>query len=139
LANIVSNTALCKHKAYFPRLKHKILLTDGIEVAYTPQKDGLPTLLVRTARVVAASQDDYWLQHQCLGHPGAKALQETIVGATGPWKNVNFSNNSHCDRCAMAKSHKIISRDVPANTIKPFQLIHIDITSLVTPQAIGGL
>jgi hypothetical protein len=138
LANIVSNSALCKRGAYFHGLKHKILLKDGTEVAHAPQKDGLPTLSVRTATVLAANQDDYWLHHRRLGHPGPEALRKTIAATTGPWKNVAFPNNSHCDSCAMAKSHRIVSRDIPAYTTEPFQLVHTDTVGPVTPLAIGG-
>ncbi len=59
LANVISNTALSKRGAYFHGLKHKILLEDGTEVAHAPQRDGLPTLTVKTATVLAANQDDY--------------------------------------------------------------------------------
>jgi hypothetical protein len=38
----------------------------------------------------------------------------------------------------MAKSQRIVSRDIPAYTTEPFQLVHTDTVGPVTPLAIGG-
>ena len=81
------------------------------------------------ATSLMAKSDVEWLWHRRLGHVGMRNLQTLVKGehVEGLTK-VNFSKDRPCSSCIARKMHEKNHPKVSSiNTMRPFQLIHLDL------------
>ncbi|KAG9379356.1 hypothetical protein A1F94_009712 [Pyrenophora tritici-repentis] len=132
------------------------LMPSQQEIAFTPEIDKIPTLLLANTELeaarafafataattnptgVLAPYREITLQelHELFGHADPKALKLLVANTTG--LRLTTTQAFSCEACMLSKSKKQISRRSPARSTTFLHRIHIDIVGPVTPEGVNG-
>ncbi|KAH4596271.1 hypothetical protein HBI60_228080 [Parastagonospora nodorum] len=127
---------------------------DDLELAYTPDIDGVPNLLqvedendllsaVRAMSFVLqhGSHSSHVLPtrkelHETFGHTDVNQLRKLAATTTciEPTNTSRFA----CEVCMISNSRLQISRVVPDRATRLFQRVHVDLAGLISPPGLNG-
>ncbi|KAG9386150.1 hypothetical protein A1F94_002900 [Pyrenophora tritici-repentis] len=154
--SVLSHSKLRAKNLYYHGWDSKLyLMPSQQEIAFTPEVDKIPTLLLANTELEAArafalqpprppTQQVYspyreiTLQelHELFGHADPKALKLLVANTTG--LRLTTTQAFSCEACMLSKSKKQISRRSPARSTTFLHRIHIDIVGPVTPEGVNG-
>ena len=122
---------------------------NGLEIAYTPEIDGIPNVLqaldsIQAARALAFAaahtphlnsaltqvrEVDLYELHKTFSHADINALKQLTKVTTG--LRLTGVQNFSCEVCMLGNSNKAISRRTPNRATTPFARIYVDIVGPV--------
>ncbi|KAG9375879.1 hypothetical protein A1F94_013623 [Pyrenophora tritici-repentis] len=149
LVSVLSHSKLRAKNLYYHGWDSKLyLMPSQQEIAFTPEIDKIPTLLLANTELEAARAfalqpprpptQQITLQelHELFGHADPKALKLLVANTTG--LRLTTTQAFSCEACMLSKSKKQISRRSPARSTTFLHRIHIDIVGPVTPEGVNG-
>ncbi|KAG9384233.1 hypothetical protein A1F94_006144 [Pyrenophora tritici-repentis] len=114
--SVLSHSKLRAKNLYYHGWDNKLyLMPSQQEIAFTPEIDKIPTLLLANTELEAA-----------------RAFAFATAATTNP------TGAFSCEACMLSKSKKQISRRSPARSTTFLHRIHIDIVGPVTPEGVNG-
>ncbi|KAG9386986.1 Retrovirus Pol polyprotein from transposon TNT 1-94 [Pyrenophora tritici-repentis] len=155
--SVLSHSKLRAKNLYYHGWDNKLyLMPSQQEIAFTPEIDKIPTLLLANTELeaarafafataattnptgVLAPYREITLQelHELFGHADPKALKLLVANTTG--LRLTTTQAFSCEACMLSKSKKQISRRSPARSTTFLHRIHIDIVGPVTPEGVNG-
>ncbi|KAA8627632.1 Retrovirus-related Pol polyprotein from transposon TNT 1-94 [Pyrenophora tritici-repentis] len=155
--SVLSHSKLRAKNLYYHGWDSKLyLMPSQQEIAFTPEIDKIPTLLLANTELeaarafafataattnptgVLAPYREITLQelHELFGHADPKALKLLVANTTG--LRLTTTQAFSCEACMLSKSKKQISRRSPARSTTFLHRIHIDIVGPVTPEGVNG-
>ncbi|KAF7568939.1 hypothetical protein PtrM4_113540 [Pyrenophora tritici-repentis] len=155
--SVLSHSKLRAKNLYYHGWDSKLyLMPSQQEIAFTPEVDKIPTLLLANTELeaarafafataattnptgVLAPYREITLQelHELFGHADPKALKLLVANTTG--LRLTTTQAFSCEACMLSKSKKQISRRSPARSTTFLHRIHIDIVGPVTPEGVNG-
>jgi hypothetical protein len=163
--SVLSHSVLRQKNLWYHGYEHKLLYREqnGVdaEVAYTPEIDWIPTLLMaddelieaqslafaavtqpvtsklRNSRLTPTRKVTLQELHHMFGHADVATLRHMVDTTTGlRLKDVTAFS---CETCLIGNSHKQYSRRKPTSPVTRFlQRVHVDIVGPITPTAEDG-
>ncbi|KAG9375706.1 hypothetical protein A1F94_013762 [Pyrenophora tritici-repentis] len=155
--SVLSHSKLRAKNLYYHGWDSKLyLMPSRQEIAFTPEIDKIPTLLLANIELeaartfafataattnptgVLAPYREITLQelHELFGHADPKALKLLVANTTG--LRLTTTQAFSCEACMLSKSKKQIPRRSPARSTTFLHRIHIDIVGPVTPEGVNG-
>jgi len=152
--SIISHSQIRDKGLYYHGWEEKLLRhSDGLELAYTPEIDGIPNILQASNELEAAQAFAFVLAnsprpksaiqptrkitlcdlHETFGHANVESLKKLVATTTG--LELSSRDNFSCEVCLLGNSQKQISRVSPNRATYAFQRVHVDI---VGPMANSG-
>jgi hypothetical protein len=144
--SIISHSKIREKGFYYHGWDEKIYqYSDGLELAYTPEIDGIPNILTASDDVEAAEvfafvsinspransalhptrEVSLCELHELFGHADVNALRRLVASTDG--LKLSDRDNFSCEVCLLGNSYKQISRVQPNRATRPFERVHVDI------------
>jgi hypothetical protein len=154
--SIISHSCIREKELYYHGWDEKILRhSDGLELAYTPEIDGIPNMLQASDELEAAQAFAFVSAHsprpnsailptlktslcdlhETFGHANINSLKKLVATTQG--LEISTRNNFSCEVCLLGNSQKQISRVSPNRATHPFRRIHVDIVGPMTNSGNG--
>jgi hypothetical protein len=154
--SIISHSCIREKELYYHGWDEKILRhSDGFELAYTPEIDGIPNMLQASDELEAAQAFAFVSAHsprpnsailptlktslcdlhETFGHANINSLKKLVATTQG--LEISTRNNFSCEVCLLGNSQKQISRVSPNRATHPFRRIHVDIVGPMTNSGNG--
>jgi hypothetical protein len=155
--SIISHSWLRVKGLYYHGWDEKVYRkADGLEIAYTPDIDGIPNVLqasdsIQAARALAFAAAhtphpnsaltqvrdvDLYELHETFGYADINALKQLTKVTTG--LRLTGVQNFSCEVCMLGNLNKDISRCLPNRATTPFARIYVDIVGPVQPVGSNG-
>ncbi|KAI1663692.1 hypothetical protein L13192_12381 [Pyrenophora tritici-repentis] len=131
--SVLSHSKLRAKNLYYHGWDSKLyLMPSQQEIAFTPEIDKIPTLLLANTGLKAARAFAF----VTAATTNLTALKLLIANTTG--LRLTTTQAFLCEACMLSKSKKQISRRSPARSTTFLHRIYINIVGLVTPEGVNG-
>jgi hypothetical protein len=157
--SVISHSQLRRKALYYHSFDHKLYQrVDHVdhEVAFTPEIDGIPTLLLadsdlqhaQSLAIAAATTTkrasllapvrDVALKdlHEIFGHADTRVLEQLVKLTTG--LRLTDTASFTCEPCMLSTSKQQVSRESPNRSARLLHRLHVDIVGPLTPLGAGG-
>jgi hypothetical protein len=144
--SIISHSKIRSKGLYYHGWDEKIYRQqDQLELAYTPEIDGIPNILQAkdeleaaqafafvtahsprpSSRILPTRKVSLAHLHELFGHANIADLKKLVATTCG--LELSDRDAFTCEVCLLSNSHKQISRVQPNRATRPFERVHVDI------------